>query len=129
MSVKKQAFWFLAVGATAALVHFLILVICVQYFSIMPARANIIAFLFAFLVSFGGHFSLTFSDSTQRAHWLSSFIKWFVSSIGGFLLNQMLFMIGLNWFGNHLYAVIWFIVTLLVTILTFALGKLWAFKG
>ncbi len=129
MTVKKQAFWFLAVGATAAFVHFLILVICVQFFNIIPAWANVIAFSFAFLVSFIGHFSLTFSDSTQRSSWFSNLIKWFTTSIGGFLLNQTLFMIGLNWFGNRLYVFIWFVVTLLVTVLSFALGKLWAFKS
>ncbi len=127
---KQQAVWFLIVGATAALVHFLLLVVCVQLAHITPIWGNVIAFLFAFIVSFAGHFHLTFSnkDSSAKNDWLTSLPKWFASSVGGFLLNQGLFVLGIHWLGDKWYALIWFVVTAIVTVITFALGKLWAFK-
>lgn len=127
-NTQKQAFWFLIVGALAALVHFIVLICCVQLFAILPVWANVIAFFIAFIVSFTGHFSLTFNNPNTQQSWLKSLPKWFASSIAGFALNQTLFMLGLYWLGNNWYALIWFIVTGLVTVMTFALGKLWAFK-
>ena len=134
-SASQQALWFLAVGASAALVHFLILISVVNFTNISPAWANVVAFLLAFFVSFFGHFYLTFSQSsTNKApqswrHSLPILIKWFASSLLGFLANQSLFVLGLTWFGEGYYIVIWLIVTAIITVMTFALGKLWAFKS
>ena len=138
-SASRQALWFLLVGASAALVHFLILVGVVNSTSLSPAWANVVAFLIAFIVSFFGHFYLTFNQSSARTRinetsssWRRSLpilMKWFASSVLGFLANQSLFVLGLNWFGEHYYIVIWLIVTGVITVMTFALGKLWAFKS
>ncbi len=128
MNSKKQAFWFLIVGSLAGLVHFVSLVICVELFVIQPIWANVIAFLIAFIVSFFGHFQLTFHQQTDKRAWQHHLQKWFISSVMGFLLNQGLFLLGLKLLGNAWYGVIWFIVTAMVTVMTFILGKLWAFK-
>lgn len=56
-SNSMQALWFLAVGASAALVHFLVLVSIVNITTITPAWANVGAFLIAFMVSFLGIFT------------------------------------------------------------------------
>ena len=140
-ALPRQAFWFTIVGATAALVHFVMLVLLVNVLSLSPAWANCGAFLVAFLVSFSGHFYLTFqysstsiseqSDSKlppSSASALQKLAKWFLSSVAGFLLNQGLFVLGLTWIGDRYYVIIWFVVTALVTVMTFLLGKLWAFK-
>ncbi|WP_227430620.1 GtrA family protein [Psychrobacter sp. I-STPA6b] len=134
--LSQQAFWFTIVGAMAALVHFLILVMLVNIWHIPPAWANVGAFLLAFLVSFSGHFYLTFrhdstvkaTSGTQPASALHKLGKWFASSVAGFALNQALFVLGLAWLGQSYYIVIWFLVTAIVTIMTFLLGKLWAFR-
>lgn len=141
-STSQQALWFLIVGASAALVHFLVLVSIVSFTTITPTWANVIAFLLAFIVSFFGHFYLTFrqsqssyerSDQNTRAlSWrrsLPTLIKWFASSAVGFAANQSLFVLGLNWFGEHYYIPIWIVVTGIITVMTFSLGKLWAFKS
>lgn len=75
--------------------------ICI-YFLIWTVAPTLLSYLFAFLVSFGGNFSLTFSDSTQRAHWLSSFIKWFVSSIMGLpvYMGSIKALMNLKTYGN-----------------------------
>ncbi|WP_201526068.1 GtrA family protein [Psychrobacter frigidicola] len=146
-SASKQALWFLVVGASAALVHFLVLINIVGNTSISPAWANVFAFLVAFVVSFVGHFYLTFRQSTSnitndapthttikphhppKKSTLTILIKWFASSAAGFIANQGLFVLGLNWFGERYYMLIWLVVTGVITVMTFTLGKLWAFKS
>lgn len=129
-STSKQALWFLVVGASAALVHFLVLISIVGTTSISPAWANVFAFLVAFMVSFIGHFYLTFRQSTGiKNSALNILLKWFTSSAAGFIANQGLFVLGMTWFGEHYYMLIWLIVTGVITVMTFALGKLWAFKS
>lgn len=145
-STSQQALWFLIVGASAALVHFLVLVSIVSLTAITPTWANVMAFLLAFIVSFFGHFYLTFRQSppshTQNNHnkeqttrafsWrrsLPTLIKWFASSAVGFAANQSLFVLGLSWFGERYYILIWIVVTGIITVMTFSLGKLWAFKS
>lgn len=139
---SQQALWFLVVGGMAALVHFLVLVTVVSNTGIAPAWANVMAFLVAFIVSFLGHFYLTFkpaSHATQaidqrsiepaKGRTLKALIKWFASSAAGFIANQSLFVIGLQWFGEAYYMWVWLVVTGIITVMTFALGKLWAFKS
>ncbi len=146
-STSKQALWFLVVGASAALVHLLVLISIVGNTSISPAWANVCAFLVAFVVSFIGHYYLTFRPSTSnitnnkpthttidacystKKSTLNILIKWFASSAAGFIANQGLFVLGLTWFGERYYILIWLIVTGIITVMTFSLGKLWAFKS
>lgn len=129
-STSKQALWFLLVGASAAAVHFLVLVSVVSLSTISPAWANAVAFSVAFVVSFLGHFYLTFrTNTTNKTSALPTLIKWFLSSIIGFLANQSLFVLGLSWFGERYYILVWLVVTGIITVMTFALGKLWAFKS
>ena len=133
-SASRQALWFLVVGASAAGVHFLVLISVVSFTAIGPAWANVIAFLLSFIVSFLGHFYLTFNQSTTSTLYkdkqpLQSLLKWFTSSVIGFAANQGLFIVGLNWFGERYYIFIWLVVTAIITVMTFALGKLWAFKS
>lgn len=140
-SASFQALWFLAVGASAALVHFLVLISIVNFTNISPSWANVGAFLVAFGVSFLGHFYFTFkqfnypdkgckqsNDQKNTTHYLPALAKWFGSSMLGFLANQSLFVLGMSYFGQHYYILIWLIVTGIITIMTFALGKFWAFK-
>lgn len=145
-STSQQALWFLVVGASAALVHFLVLVSIVSLTTITPTWANVMAFLLAFIVSFFGHFYLTFrqpsssdtqnnpnnKQTTRAFSWrnsLPTLLKWFASSAVGFAANQSLFVLGLNWFGERYYILIWIVVTGIITVMTFSLGKLWAFKS
>lgn len=126
-TISKQGLLFCLIGAAAAAVHFCCLFILVHFIKLSPESANPIAFLFAFIISFCGHFQFTFRKSRQK--WLSSLWRWFFSSIVGFGLNQLLFMLGLIWCGDQAYWWLWFIVTVLVTGITFILGKFWAFRA
>ena len=127
-ALSKQGFFFVIIGACAALVHFLTLIVLVQYFNLLPEFANVLAFLFAFSISFIGHFRVTFYLRDVKRSWWKSLWRWFMSSLLGFSLNQALFMLGLLSFGQKYYPLIWLAVTVLVTLCTFSLAKLWAFS-
>lgn len=125
-----QLIKFIVMGSLAALVHLAVLYTAVTFLDIAPAWANAIAFIVAFVVSFIGHLNVTFKDNhlAQTASVSSRLLKWFMSAVTGFMLNQGLFVLGLAWLGESYYLLIWFIVTGIVTALSFLLGKLWAFK-
>lgn len=123
---------FMIMGSLAALVHGVILYLAVSLFNIYPAWANVVAFLCAFIASFFGHSWVTFHHNIQRTNKgdnIKRLARWFGSSILGFALNQGLFMLGLGLYGERYYLLIWFVVTAIITVLSFLLGKLWAFKS
>ncbi len=126
--LSTQGIFFVLVGAVAAGMHFCVLVVCVSLFGMTPAKSNILAFLLAFMVSFTGHYHLTFrSPNGVCDTWKNSLLRWFASSLLGFVLNQGLFVAGLYLWGGRFYMVIWLVVTLVIMLLTFVLGKFWAF--
>lgn len=123
----KEVAAFIAVGVTAAAVHFLTVWMLVRLTPLSPAWANVPAFWIAFSVSYSGHNTFTFagrSGSGQR-----SMLRWMAVSIGGFLLNQSLYVLALRWLPEIHYLVLLFIVTGMVTLATFFLGKYWAFTA
>lgn len=68
------------------------------------------------------------SFPTKKSSPLHALIKWFASSALGFLVNQALFVALLYCFGTRYYPLIWLVVTGIITVMTFTLGKLWAFN-
>lgn len=125
--LHKEAASFLAVGTAAAAVHFLVVWLVVRLAMLSPAWANVPAFWLAFLVSYAGHNTLTFAGR-NRSH-QSSAMRWMAVSVGGFLLNQSLYMAALRGLPELHYLVLLFAVTVAVTLATFLLGKYWAFAN
>lgn len=128
-ALPTQALWFVLVGAAAAAVHFVALLGLVQGVGLAPAPANAVAFAVAFCVSFGGHFRLSFRHLRARRSWLASMWRWLLSSLAAFGFNQALFVLCLNYWGEGVYVWLWLAVTAVVTLLSFALGRLWAFRA
>ncbi|KDN12841.1 GtrA-like protein [Snodgrassella communis] len=124
--ISRQGILFGLVGTIAAAMHFCCLLLLVQHAQLKPVLANPLAFLCAFVISFIGHYHLTFSQT--RHSWLQALWRWLCSALAGFGLNQILFMVGIKLFGNQAYWWLWFIVTIIVTFLSFVLGKFWAFN-
>jgi putative flippase GtrA len=123
--VSAKPMLFVAVGSTAALVHFSIVFFLVEYCSFFPASANAIAFPIAFLVSFFGHRRFSFvSDGKTGQH----FWKWLQVSILGFAANQGLYLLGLNVLPHAWYLAILIVVTATIAIVSYFLGKIWAFN-
>lgn len=126
-STQRQILFFTLIGACAALIHLVMLVVLVRQWHIEPFWANPMAFLCAFGVSFYGHLSWTFRHDRAHGDWFSSLWRWLLSSVSGFVLNQILFAQGLRWLGPDRYIGVWFVVTALVTLFSFVLAKFWAF--
>lgn len=128
----KEAVWYILIGILAACTHFVGLYLGVKLFNFSAGISNVFGFFWAFWVSFTGHFFLTFATTCLVGFTFTQFFvslfRWLLTSIAGFLLNQGLFLTGLKLMGEEHYLFIWLVVTLIVTIFTFVLGKFWGFR-
>jgi putative flippase GtrA len=123
--VKRQVFFFLAVGCAAAFTHMSVVVFLVEAFGWPAAMSNIAAFCVAFVVSFNGHSRLTFPQpSDLRAEACRRFI---VIALTGFIVNQLTYSYALTLFGPRLYLPILFVVLPCVAVFTFTMSRCWAF--
>lgn len=129
-SALRQPLLFALVGALAALCHFTLLNFGVTRLNLAPWLANIVGFGGAFLVSFYGHYRLTFASEkhVQAALPLYALLRWAAVAVGGFLGNQALYVALLGLWGNGYFRIAWLVATLIVAALSFLLGKLWAFR-
>jgi len=119
-----QALRFILVGGAAASTHLLMVALLVQGLQWPPLSANILAFLLAFWVSYGGHALLTFAH-TGVAH-RQALPRFFVVACGAFVVNELFYFTALRWLPWH-YLISLFLVLLLVAVGTFVSSKLWAF--
>ncbi|HQO29753.1 MAG TPA: GtrA family protein [Accumulibacter sp.] len=122
----RQIALFIAVGCAAALTHWLIAVACVVHWQQPPLIANVIGWLLAFIVSFTGHYLLTFrrqSDSLLRAG-----RRFFVVSSAGFAINELSYAYLLH-ATPIAYDLLLAMILLAVAVLTFLLSRYWAFRN
>jgi len=124
--LSHQIGWFIVVGATAALVHWLVVVALVGASGLAPLIANIIGWLVAFLVSFTGHYQLTFRH--QRGSLLRSVKRFFMLSAAGFLVNEASFAV-LLYKTDVPYELLLGLVLVGVAFLTFIASRFWAFAA
>ena len=119
-----QTFKFMVVGALAALVHFLAVILLVEFFAFNPLIANFFAFLIAFCVSFTGQRLFTFANSNKTIR--QSVLPYFVISLTGFICNALLLSLAI--YLLHIpYQPALILVLLIVAIGTFFTSKYWAF--
>jgi putative flippase GtrA len=116
---------FVSVGALAAFVHYLAALAAFYVDKgLTAAVSNWIGFFCAFPVSYMGHRYWTFK-ATQVSH-ISSFIKFFLVALLGFLANQALL-----WSLLHYTPLpFWFalaLVMVVVAVSTYVLSKGWVF--
>ena len=121
--LSHRLFYFVGVGGSAALVHLCIVFTLVGLLHFGPLIANVIAFLFAFNVSFLGHKHLTFSQlKNQKELKLPHFFL--VASSAG-VINECLYFLLLRYTTlNYLVALI--LVLGLVSSYSFVLSRSWA---
>lgn len=123
---KRRPLLFILVGSMAALTHFLTVIFIVESLGVVPLKANIVGWLCAFGVSYGGHFSLTFSD--HAAPPLRSAIRFFLLSAAGFSINEGAYALLLHITQLPYYVLLGFIL-IAVAIVTYLLSQRWAFQG
>ena len=115
---------FVAVGLSAAGVHFSAFWLLTRIGLVHPLLANALAFAVAFGVSFVGHHRLTFADHGQRA--LTSLRRFGVTALLGLATSEI--VLALVW--RLLGWPDWLGVLTgqgLAAVQTFALGRWWAF--
>jgi putative flippase GtrA len=120
---EQRIFFFLLVGASAAALHWASVVILVQHILWPPLLANIVGWLIAFVLSFSGHYYLTFRD--QAAPITRALKRFFAVSAVGFGINEGLFAIALHLQLRYDIALLGVLIS--VAILTYFLAKHWAF--
>ncbi len=123
--MRRQLLPFLLVGGSAAATHYLTVVALVQALSVPPLHANVLGFLCAFGVSYGGHRRWTFA-AQDLAH-QQTLPRFFIVAVTSFLLNQAQFAFMLRHVPALPYTVSLALVLIVVAALTFTSAKLWAF--
>lgn len=116
--------WFVLVGCTAALVHWVFAVVLIKHGGVQPLRANVFGWLVALSVSFAGHYQLTFRGHGTPLR--KAAVRFFAVSGIGFGLNAAIYALLLRWDPAHYD--LWLAATLVwVAGLTYLLSHRWAF--
>ncbi|WP_081976972.1 GtrA family protein [Bordetella trematum] len=123
-TVLRQIAWFVCVGTAAAATHWLAVVLCVQLAGLPAAWANVIGWLVAFVVSFSGHYLLTFRH--LAISWTIAARRFFLVSAAGFALNEAAY-IWLLHVTRVPYELLLAFILLAQAGLTFVASRLWAF--
>jgi putative flippase GtrA len=121
----KQISWFIAVGCAAALTHWLVAIGCVTEGAAPPLLANVVGWLVAFIVSFSGHYHLTFRHSGHA--WHISARRFFAISALGFAINEASYAYLLRVTAIR-YDLLLALILIAIAGLTFLLSRLWAFR-
>lgn len=127
--MKETAFrlaWFIAVGCAAAATHLGVVILLVTRHGQLPLVANVAGWLVAFMVSFSGHWQLTFR--AQRAPVWRAARRFFGIALAGFLINEAAYAALLRWSGLR-YDVVLALVLVGVAFITYLLSSRWAFLG
>jgi putative flippase GtrA len=122
--IFRQLGWFVAVGCAAAATHWLAAVACIALLAVRPFLANFIGWAVAVVVSFLGHYFLTFRH--QEKTLLPAIGRFLVISASGFAINELAFVSLLQLTSVPYY---WLLAMILVAIafLTFIFSRYWAF--
>ena len=124
MKIVGQIGWFVIVGCAAAATHWLVAVGCIAFLGLLPAIANLVGWSVAVVVSFSGHYRLTFRH--QRKSLWPSVRRFLLLSASGFAVNELAFVTLLR-LTDIPYFVLLALILIAVAFLTFVLSRHWAF--
>ena len=114
------------IGSSAALVNFSIVVALVESGLVQqPLYANMVAFAFAFQVSYFGHRFWTFNETITEHR--VAMPKLLLISGANFFANEGLFYFFLNTFQLP-YPLALLLVLAILPVVTFTVSKLWIFR-
>jgi putative flippase GtrA len=125
MSHQHRVPRFIAVGCTAAAVHFATVLLLVSVAGAAPLAANVAGWLLAFGVSFLGQWRFTFRG--QEAPAWQALRRYFVLSLGGFAANEAGYGALLHW-TRVPYDVLLAAVLAGTALVTYVLSSRWAFR-
>lgn len=125
-AARRRVGWFIAVGCSAAAVHWGVVVLLVGQARWQPLLANVAGWLVAVGVSFGGHHRLSFRGHGAVLHHAA--MRFFGVSALGFAINEGAYALLLQATGLR-YDLVLAVVLVLVAVLTYLLSRHWAFPG
>lgn len=123
--LASQIGWFVIVGCAAAATHWIVAVACVSLANIQPLIANVVGWLIAFIVSFSGHYRLTFRQ--QNAPLIRAALRFFWVSALGFAINEVSYAVLLKYTAIR-YDILLALILIGIAVITFILGRFWAFR-
>jgi putative flippase GtrA len=123
---RVQGLRFIAVGTTAAAVHWSVVWLAVERLGLQPLGANVLGWMIAFGVSFSGHRHWTFA-ATSGLGTGQSLWRFGLVSLGGFVLNELSYAAVLH-LGGVRYDVALGLVLVGLAGVTFAVSRWWAFR-
>ena len=116
--------WFLAVGGTATLVHWAVVVSLVEYTASRPLTANVVGWVAAVSVSFVGHHRLSFRG--HGAPVAATAWRFLLVSAAGFAVNQAAYAVLLS-FTSKSYDLLLGAVLAVVAVGTYVASRWWVF--
>ena len=119
----RTGFWFLVVGASAAVVHIAVFMLASPF--MWPEVANAAGFCVAFMVSFTGHRFLSFSDA-DTSFW-QSLRRFTATALAGFAANEVVFVALLRGLNLPDWLAL-FLALVFASAQTFLLSRFWAFR-
>lgn len=123
---SRRLIYFVAVGTAAALTHFITAVSVIRGLDVAPLKANVVGWMCALGVSYGGHRLLTFADHDAPA--VRSALRFSLLSASGFAINETAYAICLR-YTPYRYDVLLAAILLSVAVLTYLLSRHWAFAA
>lgn len=121
--MSASSFWFLVVGASAALTHMAVFALAQD--RMWPELANALGFFIAFFVSFAGHRLLSFTDAGTSVG--TSLRRFAVTALAGFASNELVFVLLLRGFDVPALLAL-FLALLFAAGQTFLFSRYWAFR-
>ena len=114
---------FASMGAIGTAGHYLVLILLVQLFSVVPVYATTYGFSVGAIINYILNYKYTFKSDKSHSEAL---IKFMIIAILGALINGALMFIGTETL-KYNYLAIQIIATSLVLIFNFTFNKLWTF--
>lgn len=116
---------FFIVGAAATLIHISVATLSISQFDLPVFRANLLAFLVAFMFAFSGHFIWTFRS---QSHLARSLFRYFTISISAFALNNLVLLTLVNTgVLSDIVSVI--LAAAVIPLISFTASRLWGFRS
>jgi len=129
-SLAKQGLRFGIIGICSAVTHISIYLVLGRPDALNPLIANLIGFIFAFVVSFTGHRYWTFNTQTTNSgiHWFQYMPRFITTTLLGLGLNTLIVYLIVFKLGMAYGYAVPFMLTI-VPVVTFILNKLWVFRA
>ena len=115
----------MVIGCAAAATHWLAAVLCIALLEIRPSLANLLGWSIAVMVSFLGHYFLTFRH--QQKSLLPAIRRFLLISASGFAVNELAFVYLLRVTSIPYYLLL-AIILVAIAAFTFVFSRYWAFR-